>query len=160
MSSVAAAPSRDLTRGLRVPEVSLRPAEGWVTVGLLVLMGLLVAWAVDDAGWVLGRSQLTDFLTWPVLGGMAVGLVGAKVGWGRWTTHLIGALLAALIVPIIVGSVLTPDGGSIGIYFQATSDAVVEAWLDLFIRGQTVTRQYGHFLLVLALLLWGTGQFA
>ena len=35
--------------------------------------------------------------------GVAVGFVGPKVGWGRWTTHGIGALFAALLIPILAG---------------------------------------------------------
>ena len=36
----------------------------------------------------------------------------------------------------------------------------MEAYLDLAWRGRTLTQQYGHFVLVLGLLCWGTGQYA
>lgn len=151
---------RDLLGDLRATPIRWRPAEGWLSVALLAIMGLLVAWAVDDAAWVRGQSPLTDFLMWAAVGGMIVGFVGAKVGWSRWTTHLVGAAFAALILPIIVGSVIAPDAGSWGELFRATASAVVGAWLDLFVLGHTTTGQIGHFLLVLAIFMWATCQFA
>ncbi len=51
----------------------LAPAEGWTTVGLALLLGLTLAWSIDDASWVLGRRGLTDFLAWAI---------GLGVGWG------------------------------------------------------------------------------
>ncbi len=135
------------------------PAEGWLTIGLVLLLVLPVAWSIQDARWVLGNSQLTEFLAWAVIGGAGVGMLGAKVGWGRWRTHLLGAAAAALVVPILVGMVLEPGAGVAG-WFRATSYASVEAVLDLTIRNRAVTQQYGHFLLVLGLLCWATGQFA
>ena len=38
------------------------------------------------------------------------GCIGPKVGWGRWTTHLVGAIFAALLMPLLVGWALMPDG--------------------------------------------------
>jgi transglutaminase-like putative cysteine protease len=142
----------------RLP-ISTGPAEGWLTIGLVVLLVLPVAWSIQDARWVLGNAELTEFLPWAVIGGTAMGMLGAKVGWGRWRTHLLGAVMAALIIPILVGMVLEPDAGVAG-WFRATSVATVQAFLDLAVRNRSVTQEYGHFLLVLGLLCWGTGQFA
>ena len=136
-----------------------RPSEGWLTLGLVMLLVLPIAWSIQDARWVLGDRRLTEFLPYTVLGGAALGILGAKVGWGRWRTHLVGAVAAALVVPILVGMVLEPGGGVAG-WFLATSDATTEAVLDLTIRNRTVTQQYAHFLLVLGLICWATGQFA
>ena len=71
-----------------------RPEEGWLSLALVALLIAIVASAVDDPAWVNGRSRLTDGLV--VLGmlGVAVGFIGPKVGWSRWTTHLVGALFA------------------------------------------------------------------
>jgi hypothetical protein len=94
------------------------------------------------------------------MGGVAAGLVGPLVGWGRWTTHLIGAGFAAILVPLLVGLVLQPAGGELAQLFQATTDQVVAAWSDLIVEGRPLTRSYGHHLVVLGLLVWGTSQFA
>ncbi|HEX7472199.1 MAG TPA: transglutaminase domain-containing protein [Candidatus Limnocylindrales bacterium] len=138
----------------------LAPDEGWLTILLVLLLVLPVAWSIDDARWVLGQREWTRFLPWAIVGGAVWGMIGAKVGWGRWTTHLLGAVMAALLVPIMVGSVLVATGGSPGAWFHATSDAAVEAVLDFTVRNRTVTAQTGHHLLILGLICWGTAQFA
>ena len=143
-------------RRLAVP---VGPAEGWLTVGLVLLLVLPVAWSIEDARWVLGNGKLTDFLPWAIAGGAASGMLGAKLGLGRWRTHLLGAVAAALAVPILVGAVLEPAAGISG-SFQATSESAVRAFVDLAVLNKTVTQEYGHFLLVLGLMCWATGQFA
>ena len=71
-------------------------------------MAFVMAASIDDAGWVVGNGKLTDFLVMAALGGVVAGFVGSKVGWNRWLAHGLGAVFAALIVPILVGQVLAP----------------------------------------------------
>jgi hypothetical protein len=149
-----------MTDSRRLPKLPVAPEEGWVTLLLVAAMGYILAAAIDDAGWVLGKSNLTDFLVIAVLLGVLAGFIGAKVGWNRWVANLVGALFAALIVPILVGDVLLPPGASIGSQFVATADAAKGAWIDLVINKAQLTRETGHHLLILGLLCWGTGQFA
>jgi Transglutaminase-like superfamily/TgpA N-terminal domain/Domain of unknown function (DUF4129) len=144
----------------RLERIPLVPAEGWLTILLIVLLVLPVALSISDARYVLGRSDLTGFLPLAALLGVSWGMLGAKVGWGRWRTHLLGAVFAALLVPILVGSVVPHDGGDIGSLFQATARSTVDAVLDLSVRNRTVTQEYGHYLLVLGFIVWGTAQFA
>jgi transglutaminase-like putative cysteine protease len=139
---------------------SLRRADGWFTVGLVILVCATLAWSLDDALLVLGRDEVTDFLFWAAMGGVAAGFVGPLVGWGRWTTHLVGAAFAALVIPMLVGWVLIPDGAPPGALIQETTDEVVTAWSDLVIAGLLSTSAYGHHLLVLGILTWGSSQFA
>src|SRR5919107_1337662 len=72
---------------------------------------------------------------------------------------LTGAVLAALVVPLYVGSILLPDGSWIDQY-RATAASMANAWTDLAIENQTVTREYGHFLLVLGSFIWATALYA
>jgi transglutaminase-like putative cysteine protease len=139
---------------------SLRRADGWFTVGLVVLICATLAWSLDDALLVLGRDKYTDFLFWAAIGGVAAGIVGPLVGWGRWATHLVGAVFAALVVPLLVGWTLIPTGGPPGVLFQSTTDSVVQAWSDLVLAQRLSTNEYGHHLFVLGLLTWATSQFA
>lgn len=139
---------------------SLRRVDGWFTFGLIALVCATLAWSLDDALLVLGRDETTDFLFWAALGGVTIGVAGAVVGWGRWTTHILGATFAALLVPLLVGWVLIPDGGSPWQLFDATTRAVVGAWSDLGLARRLSTTEYGHHLLVLGLLVWGTSQYA
>ena len=127
---------------MKLSRTKLAPEEGWASVALVGVMVVTMAWSIDDAGWVLGRSEWTDFLAWAALLGVAVGFVGAKTGWSRWVAHVIGATFAALIVAIMVGEVLL-NGGIPGTQFVATADAAVKAWNDLIVLGQPATRATG-----------------
>ena len=81
--------------------IPLAPSEGWVTVALVAILCITVTWAIDDVRLVLGQGGLTDFLMPMALAGMLVGFVGPKVGWGRWTTYLVGALSAEVRLVVI-----------------------------------------------------------
>ena len=147
-------------RDNRVLLDSLKRPDGWFTVGLVLLVCATLAWSLDDALLVLGQDQLTDFLFWAAMGGAAIGLIGPLVGWGRWTTHAVGAFFAALVVPLLVGWAMKPEGGSLGYLFQTTTDEAVKAFSDLIVAQLLFTPAFGHHLLVLGLITWGTAQFA
>ncbi len=136
------------------------PPEGWLTLGLVLLLCLAFAWSLDDAQLVLGDPELTDFFTWTAVGGVMAGFLGAMVGWGRWRTFLVGAAFAALLTPLMVGSVMRPDGAPLGVLFTATAEAAVLAWQDLVVTDLPFTTQYGHHLLTLGLIVWGSSMFA
>jgi transglutaminase-like putative cysteine protease len=136
------------------------PAQGWFALVLVATMCLALAWALDDAVLVLGDGDVTDFLTWAALGGVLIGVIGPTVGWGRWTTHLIGAAFAALLVPLLVGLALPDVDANPHALFQATADSARMAWSDLIVNHLLSTFQYGHHLLVLGLIVWGSSQFA
>lgn len=146
-----------LASGRRIP---LAPPEGWLTLGLVLLLCMSLAWSLDDALLVLGRDEYLDFLTWTVVGGVVAGFIGPMVGWGRWRTYLVGATFAALLTPLLVGWVVEPLGGSPAFLFQTTTDEVVEAWSDLVLADRTSTSAVGHHLLILGLLVWGSSMFA
>ncbi len=135
------------------------PPQGWLSLLLVATLAVTVAWSLDDAALVLGQRDWTDFLAWMALGGVAIGFIGARVGWNRPLAHLIGAVFAALIVPILVGRVMV-EHGSLASAYQATADSVVNAVIDFAVRGLPVTREYGHYLLALGLLCWANGMFA
>ncbi|HEX2755958.1 MAG TPA: transglutaminase domain-containing protein [Candidatus Limnocylindrales bacterium] len=135
------------------------PAEGWISLFLVAVLAVAVAWSLDDAALVLGQRAWTDFLPWVSLGGVAAGFIGARARWSRPVAHLIGAAFAALIVPLIIGSILDPAGSPAARY-QATAASSLDAVLDFAVRGLPVTRETGHYLLVLGLLCWANGQFA
>jgi len=143
----------------RVRRVPKAPAEGWLSLLCVFVLTMTVAWSIDDAAWVLGRDHFTDFLALTVGWGIAIGFIGGKSGLGRWPTYLLGSILAALVVPLYVGAVLVPEATWLTQY-QATATSMVEAWRDLAIRNQSVTQEYGHFLLTLGLFTWATAMYA
>ena len=136
-----------------------RPTEGWVTVILVYVLALVLGWTVDEPGWVNSRGSLTDALPLVAVLGATIGLVGPKVGWGRWTTHGVGALFAGLLLPILAGMLHVP-GSSIPQAFHFAAEGSVQAYLDLAWRGLPLTSQEVHYTLVLSWLVWGTMQFA
>lgn len=141
-------------------QVRLSPEQGWISVTLLLLMALLLGWTVDDSRWILNRDGLTDFLPWAALGGAIVGVTGGVAGVGRWRTYLVGSVIAALIVPTLIGSILINGPASLGEMYQQTATSTVEAVRDLVVLGRGSTQQFGHFQLTLGLLLWATCMFA
>ncbi|MDP9482325.1 MAG: hypothetical protein M3P84_03785, partial [Chloroflexota bacterium] len=94
-----------MTRMIGARRLTLAPAEGWLTVGLVALLCATMAISIDDVAPILAREDFTNLLLPMALMGMAAGLIGVKVGWGRWRTYLVGAAFAALIVPLVVGGV-------------------------------------------------------
>jgi len=135
-----------------------RPAEGWAVVLLSIALALILAWAVDEPAYVNGRGALTDGLPLCALAGLAFGMLGPKLGWGRWTTHLIGAAFAGLLVPILAGWAVLP-GSSVAEAFRFTASGTSEAYLDIVWRGLQFTSQEVHYVLVLGGLVWATTQF-
>jgi transglutaminase-like putative cysteine protease len=149
-----------MTQLARRGRLPLAPAEGWTTVVLVLLLCLTLAWSLDDARWVLGRETYLDFLPIAAGGGVLAGFIGPKVGWGRWQTHLTGAVFAALLVPLFAASVAHPVDASISGLYRATAESVVAAYGDIVVRNQASTIQYLHYLLTLGLLVWATSMFA
>ena len=135
------------------------PAEGWLSLGLVMIMCVVMAWAIDDVAPVMGRDSFTDFLTWAAVAGVLVGFIGPKLGLGRWRTYLVGAIVAALLVPWLVGGNLRSDGSPLG-RFEATAASAVSAYIELVIEGNSFTNQYGHHLWVIGLLVFATSLFA
>ena len=138
----------------------LEPEEGWLTLGLVLLICLTLAWSVDAVGWVLRRDDVLDYLVWAAAGGVLVGFIGPKVGWGRWLTYLVGAVFAALLLPLLTGVVGAPEGSSPGVLYTRTASASWSAFYDLVILREPATVQILHHVLVFGLIIWGTSMFA
>jgi len=143
----------------RFPRIPLAPLEGWLGFILVAFLAACLAWSLDSARWVLGRSALTAFLPYASVGGAAWGFLSAKVGWPRWLAHLLGAVVAALLLPIAVGGILLNGNFTPGPAFMATASSTIDAYLDLAYRHLAFTQQYGHFMLLLGIMCWTTGQF-
>ncbi|HKF85071.1 MAG TPA: transglutaminase domain-containing protein [Candidatus Limnocylindrales bacterium] len=135
-----------------------RPEEGWLTLLLVAALALILASAIDDPAWVNGKGELTDGLWLCALLGVGFGFAGPKLRWGRWTTHLVGALFAGLLVPILAGFAALP-GSAPAAAFNATADGTIDAYLDIAWRSLEFTREEIHYVVVLGIVAWGTSQF-
>src|SRR6185503_16045291 len=88
-AGVLAAGARPAPRARSLP---LRPAEGWLTLFATALMVMVLGGSLQDAAWTPDSTNpAVNFLPWVGLVGVLWGVLGAKVGWGRWRTHVIGA---------------------------------------------------------------------
>jgi transglutaminase-like putative cysteine protease len=161
----AAAPRRTALDALR--ELPRRPAEGWLTVLATMVMVAVFGSSLIDADWtqVPGRSGDANFLPWVGMVGLAFGIFGAKVGWGRWRTHLVGALFAGIFIPLIVGGIILGPATSwdipaLGARFIASADVVRAVYNDWFVQNLPFTTQTAHYHLVFGALLWGAGMLA
>jgi hypothetical protein len=138
----------------------LRPDEGWLSLILLVALAFLVGWSIADARWVLGRDERTSFLIWAAVAAALWGYLSARLEMSPWVAHTLGAAIGAFVVIECVGSTLPGARPSLDGWFLATADSVTQAYLDLTWRHQLTTLQYGHYSLVLGILVWGTAQAA
>jgi hypothetical protein len=140
--------------------VRLRPDEGYAALGLVLLLAGLVGWSIADSRWILGRDDLTSFLVPIGIGGAAWGYIGSKLPLPPWLAQVIGAIIGAVLVVEIVGSLMPGATPTLDGWLRATARSVAQAYLDLAWRHHISTLQYGHFCLILGVLVWGTAQSA
>jgi transglutaminase-like putative cysteine protease len=146
-----------------------RPVEGWITVLAALTMVTLVGASFVEAGWTLReKSGDTGFLLYVGAIGFTFGFAGAKIGWGRWRTHIVGALFAGLLLPLIMGGlVLEAQGISVGwdpaglaARMAMASNVAQHVWTDLAVLRLPFTQQEGHYHLVFGAIVWGAGLLA
>ncbi|HYK96398.1 MAG TPA: transglutaminase domain-containing protein [Candidatus Dormibacteraeota bacterium] len=163
MTAIAAtAPRRTAFDALR--ELPRRPAEGWLTVLATMAMVAVFGWSLIDADWTPGKPGDSNFLPWVGMAGLAFGVLGAKVGWGRWRTHLVGALFGGIFIPLVVGGIVVPtadwDIASLGARFEASANVVRLVYNDWVVLNLPFTSQTAHYHLIFGTLVWGAGMLA
>ena len=151
------APTR---RGAGDALAALRPEEGWISIPLVGVLVFTMAWSVADARWVLGRDELSSFLIGLGLAGALWGYLSAQANLPPWLAHTLGAVIGAFAIIEVVGSSLPGAAPGLVGWFNATGVSVTQAYLDLTWRHQLTTTQYGHYEVVLGILVWGTAQAA
>lgn len=137
------------------------PAEGWTAVGLLALMLLMFARAVDDANWAgvgpSGQNQ-TAFLGWVVLLGGAFGLAAAKSRLSPLAAHLLGAVIATAAIFIgAAGSI--SSASSLDVRLDDLVASLARFYHDLVVQGIR-SRETSAFLVALGAVGWTTAYFA
>lgn len=166
MSASSLAPDREEAMEALLARFPKAPAEGWLTVLAVVTMVFVYATSLLDAGWIPAREGDAGYLPWLALLGLAVGAGGAKLGWGRWRTHLVGAAFAGLLVPLAAGGAMLVgvdvgvDPEALALRLAAVTEEIRLVWRDLVIEGRPVTFQYGHIHLIFGAMVWAAGQAA
>ncbi|HLX35251.1 MAG TPA: transglutaminase domain-containing protein [Candidatus Limnocylindrales bacterium] len=146
--------------------IRLRPAEGWLTLVAVVVLVETFAWSLIDAAWIPSNQGSVGYLSFLAVGGILVELLGAKAGWNRWFTHLVGAVLAGLLLPLIAAAaVLGALGGPVDLtnlelLYRTAGNVAFQVWADLIRDGRPFTSQFGHYHLIFGALVWGAGMAA
>jgi Transglutaminase-like superfamily len=139
---------------------AIRPDEGWIGLPLVLIMCGAMSWSIANARWILGRDELTDFVIWVALAAALWGYISARLRLPPWLAHALGCTIGAFVIIETIGMVIPGASQTPGGWFQATANSVTQAYLDLTWRHQVSTLQYGHFCLVLGIVVWGTAQAA
>ena len=167
--SAAIAPTPAERLGEALGSVPRRPVEGWVTFLAAVVMVIAVGATLVEAAWTRRDiSGDSGFLLYVGGVGLVFGFLGAKLGWGRWRTHLVGSLFAGLLLPLIMGGVVleargTPvgwDAFGLAARMALAWDVVRNVWTDLAVLRLPYTLQEGHYHLVFGAMVWGAGMLA
>lgn len=139
---------------------ALRPDEGFLGLALVLLLGGTMGWSIADARWILGRDELTSFLIWVALGGVLWGWASSRMDVSPWLAQILGAVVAVFVILELVGMRMPDATPGLAGWAQAAAYSATQAYLDLTWRHQASTFQYGHFCIILGILVWGTAQAA
>ena len=82
----------------------LYPRAGWLSLGLLAVMALAVAWSVQGAQWLEQLEFLAPVALWAVLAGALLGMLRGSIVW----TLPAGAAFGAAVVLWTVGGEYFP----------------------------------------------------
>ena len=127
----------------------LYPRAGWLSCGLLLIMGLALSWAVQGAQWLDQLEFLPPIAFWAIVSGAVLGVLPLRVVFSL----PLGALVGAAVVIWTIG----------GEYHGALGQvARVEALLDDLV-GWTITildtgypSQMSPYAIGLGMLAWAT----
>ncbi|HEX6022291.1 MAG TPA: hypothetical protein VFZ00_09865, partial [Solirubrobacter sp.] len=82
----------------------LYPRAGWLSLGLLAVMALAVAWSVQGAQWLEQLEFLAPVALWAVLAGALLGMLRGRIVW----TLPVGAAFGAAVVLWTIGGEYFP----------------------------------------------------
>ena len=83
----------------------LYPRAGWLSLGLVAVMALSVAWSVQDAAWLDRLDYLAPLAVWAVLAGALIGVVRMSIVFALPLGAVIGA---GFVLWAIGGEYFTP----------------------------------------------------
>jgi hypothetical protein len=136
-----------------VPELRERlfaPRAGWLSLGLLVVMGLALAWSVQGAGWLEQLDYLVPLAIWAIV-------IGGIVGMMRWNVLVslpLGAVIGAALIVWMIGGEYYPALDELGRLFALRADII--GWL-VVVLDTGYPPQMSPYALGLAVLMFTTG---
>jgi transglutaminase-like putative cysteine protease len=130
-----------------------KPREGWLSLILLVVMLLSLAWAVQAAGWLEQSEYLVPVVLLAALAGALLAITPLSVA----LTVPIAALLGALVLVWSIGGEYYPQLTQLGRLFALRDDLL--SWLVALLR-TGYPSQLSPYALGLGVLLWTTAFMA
>lgn len=130
------------------------PRAGWLSLGLLAVMALAVAWSVQGAAWLDELAFLAPVALWAVLFGAILGLV-------RWTivvTLPLAAIIGAGFVIWTIGGEYFPELSSQLDRLMALRTELIDWTMIILQTGYPP--QMSPYALGLGVLMWSTAFIA
>jgi transglutaminase-like putative cysteine protease len=106
----------------------LYPRAGWLSLGLLAVMALAVAWSVQGAHWLDQMEFLAPVALWGILFGALLGMLRISIVF----TLPAGAVLGTIVVLWTIGGEYFVDLDQLGRLLALRSEAI--DWLVIILR--------------------------
>ena len=131
----------------------LYPRAGWLSLGLVAVMALAVAWSVQGAAWLPDLDYLAPVALYAVLAGAVLGVVPLSVV----ITLPVGALVGGLVVLWAVGGEYFPELTQAGRIFALRDE--LATWIIVLTR-TGYPAELSPYAIGLGVLMWTTAFMA
>jgi transglutaminase-like putative cysteine protease len=131
----------------------LRPREGWLTLGLLIVMVLCLGWSVIGAGWLAQLDFLLPVAVFGVVGGAILGVLSLSVVY----TLPIGAFIGGAIVLWTIGGEYFTRLGQVERLFALRNE--LASWILVVLR-TGYPLEFSPVALGFGVLMWTTAFIA
>ncbi|MBA3586712.1 MAG: hypothetical protein H0W41_03650, partial [Chloroflexi bacterium] len=125
----------------------LYPRAGWLSLGLLVVMGLALAWAIQGPNWLDQLEFLPPTAFWAIIAGALLGVLP----WSVVITLPLGALMGATVVLWAIGGEYHAALGQVG-RVEALRDDVAGWTITVLQTGYP--SQLSPYAIGIGMLLW------
>ncbi len=127
----------------------LYPRAGWLSLGLLAVMALSLAWAVQGAAWLEQLDYLAPLAVWAVIAGAVVGVLRLSIVFAL----PLGALTGMAFVVWTIGGEYYPALSQLGRLSALRTDLI--GW-TVVVLDQGYPTQMSPYALGLGVLMWAT----
>jgi hypothetical protein len=127
----------------------LYPRAGWLSLGLLAVMALSLAWAVQGAAWLDQLDYLAPMAVWAVVIGAVVGVLRLSIVFAL----PLGALSGAAIIIWMIGGEYYVELTQLGRLFALRTDLI--GW-TVVVLDEGYPSQMAPYALGLGMLMWAS----
>jgi len=131
----------------------LYPRAGWLSLGLLAVMGLALAWAVQGAEWLTQLEFLPPVALWAVIVGALLGVLPVTIV----VTLPLGAIIGGAVVLWTIGGEYHPALSQLGRVAALRDDVI--GWTVVVLR-TGYPAELSPYAIGLGMLMWTTAFMA